>query len=933
MSNADRPNSPRVISVRGARTHNLKGIDLDLPIHRLTVVTGVSGAGKSSLAFDTLYAEGQRRYVETFSPYARQFLEKLDKPDADRIDGIPPAIAVARRPARYLARATVGTISEIHHTLALLFTGLGEVVCRNCGQLVKPATPTSVAHSIDELPEGTRYQIGFPVEILPRTDRGALVASLRADGLTRVLIEGVSRSLDEPGLTLPESGSVDVIVDRLVRGKEATERRIDSLETAFARGMGRCRIIVGDDSRTFLRGWRCGHCGTDHLAPEPELFQYSGPIGACPACEGTGHTLEVDLSRVIPDPSKTIRQGAIAPWANPQYRPFLEMLLAESQSLEIPVDIPFARLDERQRTRVFEGVVGTRFRGIDGFLRELEKRDHKPAVRIFLSRWRGQRTCSACQGARLRPEALAVRIGGQNIAELAALGAHRLRAFLAGIAGAAGEAGHGRVLSQLDRRLSQLESIGLEYLRLDQPANTLSSGELQRVILTRTLASGLVNTLYVLDEPTASLHPREVQPVVESLDRLRLLGNTIVAVTHDHSLIRSAEYVVDLGPGAGDAGGRVLFAGASEQFPAATDSATAEFLSGRATMPALPSRRQVTSRVLELTGARGNNLQAIDVSFPLGVLCVVTGASGSGKSTLVAETLYPAARARLTGEPAAGSPYDQLSITADLAHVVFLDQSPLTRVARSNPVTYLKAFDEIRKTFAATHDARLRNYSAGRFSFNVDGGRCQHCRGVGVLTVDMQFLPDVTVRCPECHGTRYRPEILEIKYRGRNIAEVLDLTVRESFSFFRHRRKVQSRLRPLVEIGLDYLKLGQPISTLSGGEVQRLRFAHFLGKSLAAIARAGKPAHTLFLIDEPSVGLHPADTAKLIESLNSLVDRGHSLIVIEHNPEIMIRADWIIDLGPEGGENGGKIVAQGTPEEVARSSTLTGRVLAARLEL
>ncbi len=925
------------IRLRGLRTHNLRGIDLDLPLNRLIVVTGVSGAGKSSLAFDTLYAEGQRRYVETFSPYTRQFLEKLDKPDADRIEGIPPAIAVRQSPGRHTGRSTVGTLTEIHEALGLLYARVGEVVCRTCGQLVLPASPATVARAIDALPEGTRYEVAFPLDLRPESDRAALVQALRAEGFTRLAVSGQAYRLDDPAVALPEGGAADaeqtvrsaeVIVDRLVRGKDAPQRRIDSIETAFVKGLGRCRLLTAGASWTFVRGWRCSRCGTDHLEPQPNLFRFNGAIGACPACEGLGRTSELDLARILPDPSKTIRQGAIAPWTTPGYRGRLQELLDAAGALGLPVDVPVRNLSPEELRRLVEGVPGTGFTGLEGFFRGLERQSYKLHVRVFLSRWRRSQSCPACHGARLRPEALAVRIGGTDIAALSAMTIRDARAVLGGLKTLRAQPVAAGILAQVEDRLSYLAEIGLDYLSLDRPARSLSGGELQRVVLTRALGSGLVNTLYVLDEPTVGLHPQEVSRLATVLHRLRDRGNTLVVVEHQAELIRQSDHVVDLGPGAGEAGGRLLYNGPLTDFPNADESATSAYLHGRKRVAVPSARRRVTDRKLTLLGARGNNLQAVDVTFPLGVFCAVTGVSGAGKSTLVEETLYPAARQRVKSEAAIAAPYADLLGCEHLADVVFLDQSPLGRSARSNPATYLKVFDEIRKTFAATHEAKLRNYDAGRFSFNVEGGRCHACQGDGFLTIDMQFLPDVMVRCPECRGTRYRPEILEVTYRGRTIAQVLDSTAREAFGFFRHRPRVQARIRPLLDIGLDYLKLGQPAATLSGGEAQRLKLASFLGRSLAALRRAAQPAHTLFLLDEPTAGLHPADLLKLLEALGSLVDRGHSVIVITHSPEVMACADWIIDLGPGAGDEGGRIVAQGTPEDLARSGTATGQVLA-----
>ena len=931
MSTLVKPQPARAIELRGLRTHNLKSIDLDLPLRKLIVVTGVSGAGKSSLALDTLYAEGQRRYVETFSAYTRQFLAKLDKPDADRIEGLPPAIALGQPHGRHSGRSTVGTITEIHDALALLYARAGQVICRNCGHQVEPASPASVSQAIEAWPDGTRYEIAFPLEVGPNTDRAALLRSLLAEGFTRLRVNGQTVLLEGPALDLPDNGAIEVIVDRLVRGKDAGQRRADSIETAFERGMGRCRLIAGDRVDTYIRGWRCAHCGTDSLEPEPNLFRYNSPLGACPVCEGFGRTMELDMGRIVPDPTRTIRAGAIAPWSAPAYQGLLQGLVDAAVPLNIPVDVPFRHLTDLQVQRLVEGVPGSVFTGLKAFFQGLERRSFKPQIRVFLSRWRRYQPCHGCHGARLRPEALAVKIGGHDIAGLAALPIGDVRRFIDGLAALRRQAAADSILAQLDSRLGYLTEIGLDYLTLDRPTRTLSAGELQRALLTKTLGSGLVNTLYVLDEPTLGLHPREVGKLIAIVDRLRDRGNTLVVVEHDHDVIRSADHVVDLGPGAGAAGGQVLYSGPLAGLSRAQGSATGDYLSGRKKAAIAGARRPVKDRSIRLAGARGNNLKSIDVTFPLGVLTVVTGVSGAGKSSLVEETLYPALRHQIANDPDSAAPYSELTVKGAVAGVVFLDQSPLSRSARSNPVTHIKAFDEIRKTFAATHEAKLRNYDAGRFSFNVEGGRCNACQGHGFLTVDMQFLPDVMIRCPECKGTRYRPEVLEVTYRGKSIAQVLDLTAREAFGFFRNRPKVQSRIRPMLDIGLDYLGLGQPVSTLSGGEAQRLKLAGFLARSTAALNRPGAAPHMVFLLDEPTAGLHPFDIVKLLEVLHALVDRGHSVVVIEHNTDLMVSADWIIDLGPGAGDLGGHLVAQGTPEEVAASGTMTGQVLAQAL--
>ncbi|MDR3639643.1 MAG: excinuclease ABC subunit UvrA [Isosphaeraceae bacterium] len=922
----------RWIRLRGVRVHNLKGIDLDLPLNRLIALTGVSGSGKSSLAFDTLFAEGQRRYIETFSAYTRQFLDKLDKPDADRIDGIPPAIAVAQRWSRRSSRSTVGTVTEVHDHLALLFAKLGNVVCHRCGHAVEPATPELVAGEADLLPQGTHYLIGFPLEVRPESDRASLATALREDGFFRIRVAGEVRSLDGSELPLPPAGVLDVIVDRLVRGNESPARRLDSIETAMARGFGRCRVITDESEATYYQGWRCAQCGADYLEPTPRLFQFNNAVGACPTCEGFGRMIDLDLSRIVPDPSKSLSEGAIAPWTTPAYSGMLQELLELAPRLNVPTNVPFKRLTAEQARVIVEGSPAHGYSGLRGFFRWLEKKAYKLHTRVFLSRWRGYKPCLECHGARLRPEALAVKVGGLDVASVSAM---RIRDALRFLEGRQRETRDNpvarRILEQAQRRLDYLERIGLDYLTLDRAARTLSVGEAQRVALTSALGSGLVNTLYVLDEPSVGLHPSDVARLIAILHDLRDEGNTVVVVEHDHDVIRSSDLVVDIGPGAGEAGGQVLFVGPPDRIDDAPGSVTGDFLSGRKRIGIPDRRRAVGQRWLRLQGARGHNLKNIDVAFPLGVLCVVTGVSGAGKSTLVEETLYPALYRRLGGEPIPAEPHTEIVGTGELDEVVLVDQSPIGRSSRSNPVTYLKAFDEIRKVFAATNEAKLRGYGASQFSFNVVGGRCNACEGNGFLVIDMQFLADVMVRCTECHGARYRPETLQVTYRGRNIAEVLDLTAREAFVFFRHRPKVQARLRPLLDVGLDYVRLGQPASTLSGGEAQRLKLASHLATSPAAMVRASGSPRTLFILDEPTTGLHSADTLKLLDALNSLLVFGHSLIVVEHSPEMMASADWIIDLGPGAGDEGGTVVAQGTPEEVAKTNTPTGRVLHARL--
>ena len=915
----------RTITLRGVRVHNLKSIDLDLPHHRVIAITGVSGSGKSSLAFDTLYAEGQRRYIETFSPYIRQFLEKLDKPDAERLDGIPPAIASAQRQIKRSARSTVGSVTEIDHALAILFARMGRVVCPGCQAEVRPANPNLAGQTIEGLPEGTRYQISFPVNPGTHPDPRGLTQSLKQDGFQRVIIEGQTQLIEEVK-EAETSKNWDIVVDRLVLGKETTRRRQDSLETAFRRGGGRCRVHTDTGVLNFESGWRCGACEQDFLAPDPRLFRPSSPLGACPSCQGSGQVNTIDMDQVVSDPSRSLADGAVQPWTSPAYRKWYTALLSWAAQEGIRTDVPFHQIDSDQQHRILTGSNG--FGGLEGFFASLEKKANQRPVRVFLSQWRNLEPCPACHGSRLRPESLAVRVSGKNIAEIMALPIPEARATLEAFE-VSSEGGHAatRILKNVLDRLGFLERIGLGYLSLDRTVRSLSAGEIRRASLTAALGSGLVNTLYVLDEPSLGLHPADLPKLVTAIRRLCNLGNTVVVVDHKEALMRSADHLVDIGPGAGEAGGRVVYSGPPNLAHTAQGSTTGDFLAGRIAAPSSHPRRKPTAEPLKLIGATRNNLKNLDVTFPLGIFCVVAGVSGSGKSTLVEETLLPALLQQLKKQQVSSGSFRKLQGAGSIDDVILIDQSPIGRSPRSNPITHLKAFDEIRRTFASTHEAKLRNYGPSAFSFNVQGGRCTTCEGNGHQVVDMQFLPDVLVRCPECRGTRYRSEILEVMYGGKTIAEVLDLTARAAFGFFRNKPKVQARLRPLLEVGLDYIRLGQPANTLSGGEAQRLKLAAHLAESPLNSPAAGKGPKSLFLMDEPTTGLHPSDICRLLDCLNALVDRGHSLIVVEHSPQVLAAADWIIELGPGPGAHGGQIVAQGTPEQMAKFQTPTGRVV------
>ena len=995
------------ISLRGVRVHNLQGIDLDLPRRKLIVFCGLSGSGKSSLALDTLYAEGQRRYIESFSAYTRQFLQRLEKPEADRIDGIPPAIAVTSRNTSRSSRSTVGTATEASDYLRLLFAKIGRVYCRNCGEEVRCDSPQSTAELLAGLPPQSHFMIAYALHVGPENHFDQVAAGLREDGFVRVVAAGRIVDLTAPGSgdtaiaqsiahqPLPPLSSTNgaaenglyVVVDRLAIGSATDQRIRDSLETAFTKGGGRCYVFVeeagaaeqggayaatedrGNEEQTVPtadcgneksssclgdppsprpspkgrgsislidgRPWRrlgfsmqmgCEDCRLEYPLPEPRLYSFNSPLGACPQCEGFGNVVGIDMELVVPDPRKTLREGAIAPWNTPAYAHELEELLALAPDYDLPVDVPWSQLEQRHLDLIVHGVRERSFGGLDGFFAWLERRKYKMHIRVFLSRWRSYRPCPACGGTRLRPEALATQIGGRNIAEIAAMKVAEAAEFFRKLALSPWQRRVGRMmLEQVQARLGYLEAVGLGYLTLDRTLRTLSGGEARRVALTSALGSSLVNMLYVLDEPSIGLHPRDIHRLISAILQLRNRDNTVIVVEHEEAIIRAADQVIEIGPGAGERGGRIVFQGTPEEIERAADSLTGDYLARRRGIGNGSRRRAPNHGWIRLAGARGNNLKNITVEFPLGVLCLVTGVSGSGKSTLVQDTLYPALCRRLRKDAPKPYPCDDIFGDGQIDDVILVDQSPIGRSPRSNPVTYLKVFDEIRAVFAETVEARTRNYTAGHFSFNVDGGRCGTCHGDGYLQIDMQFLADVYMRCPQCNGARYRDEILDVTYRGRNIAEVLEMTVREAFTFFRGRPKVQARLKRLIDVGLDYVRLGQPANTLSGGEAQRLKLAGYMS--------AAKRGRCLFILDEPTTGLHFSDIVQLLDCFDALLAVGHSLIVVEHNLQMMKAADYIIDLGPGAADEGGQLVAKGTPEMVAHSpGCVTGRFLAEMLQ-
>jgi excinuclease ABC subunit A len=966
--------------VRGARTHNLKNVDVTLPHGKLVIFTGVSGSGKSSLAFDTIYAEGQRRYVESLSAYARQFLERMEKPDVDKIEGICPAIAIRQKNSVRNPRSTVGTATEIHDYMRLLYARVGRTFCRQCTLEVVRETAEIVARRLAELPAGTRVMIGFqiPVVAIPAstakeaaadTDAmdellegveaevlkpsrngngfdaiGETLDTLQRRGYGRLLVEGRGVAFDEIDRTaLKTRTTLDVIVDRLKIEGDLRSRLTDSIETSYREGGGAAfAVVIGGDQGSGIRDqehgaldprspipdpyriefserFECRPCGITYETPQPRLFSFNNPFGACPTCHGFGNIIELDMALVVPDPSKSINLGAIEPWSKPHYRAQLAELKRRARKTGIRLDVPWSELTDEERTFVVEG--DGAYDGIRGFFRWLERKKYKVHVRVFLSRYRGYLACPDCGGARLRREARDVRVGGRTIDAVSALTVREAQQFFADLElGEKDAAVADKVLREIRRRLSFLANVGLDYLTLDRLSSTLSGGESQRINLATSLGSALVGTLYVLDEPSIGLHSRDNRRLIEILQQLRDQGNTVIVVEHDEDMIRVADHVVDIGLGAGEQGGKIVYSGDYQGLLQETRSLTAKYLRNELAIPVPSPRRRGLSHKIRLKGATEHNLKDIDIEVPLNAITCVTGVSGSGKSTLVHDVLYAAIkRAKGDWDRRVGS-YRELLGLEYITDVVLVDQAPIGRTPRSNPVTYLKAFDPIRELFALTKDAKARGLTASHFSFNVPGGRCEACQGEGEVRVEMQFLADVFVPCEHCDGMRFKPQVLEVRYKGRTIHQVLEMTVREALAFFSSSPKVLRRLQVLDEIGLGYLRLGQPATTLSGGEAQRIKIA-------AHLASFGGE-RLLYILDEPTTGLHFDDIAKLLAAFKKLVDAGHTLLVIEHNLDVVKTADYVIDLGPEGGEAGGNVIATGTPEQVAQiEASYTGQAL------
>jgi len=979
------------ITIRGARTHNLKNIDVDIPHNALTVVSGVSGSGKSSLAFDTVYAEGQRRYVESLSAYARQFLERIEKPDVDLMDGLAPAIAIKQKNQTRNPRSTVATATEIFDYLRLLFARCGTVTCLHCGGIVRRDTVDDIVARVLTLPEGTRVYALLPIlrrevkleamqgsavdpsiEVAPTPKKAAkkvakagkkpdvIVAIDLAEPLKERLGElrrrGYNRlwQADEKGgagkiveFSAPESlleldfgatadRPIYVLIDRLALSAEIRGRLVDAIETGYREaGEIVLRTVPREDAEAteslrFSSAFECSDCHRAYREPEPRLFSFNNPFGACPRCQGFGNTIDFDPNLIIPNRSKTLDEGAIDPWTKTKYRAWHGEMKRAAKAEGVPIDVPWFDLTEQQQRFIEEGRGS--WAGVRGFFAELERKKYKLHVRVFLSKYRGYATCPDCRGQRLRAEARAVLLGGKNICEVCALTITEAQEFLESLSLSTSQQEiAGKVLEEVRQRVRFLQQVGLEYLTLDRLSSTLSGGESQRIQLAASLGSRLVGALYVLDEPSIGLHTRDTAKLITIMEELRDLGNTILVVEHDPDVIRAADHLLDLGPGAGELGGHLLAAGTVDEVRENPASLTGRYLSGRASIAVPKHRLEPGREKLVLRGARIHNLRGVDVEIPLGLLCCVTGVSGSGKSTLVHQVLYRALMQALgqdeAGEREMANLYRELSGSQYLNDVVLVDQSPIGRTPRSNPVTYIKAFDAIRELFAAQPDARRKNLTAGSFSFNVPGGRCDVCEGDGTVTVEMQFLADVELPCEECNATRYKASILEVKYRGKNIHEVLGMTVREALVYFAGHPKIVDKLAVLDEVGLGYVRLGQSATTLSGGEAQRVKLAQHLaaarsGSSGGASGVRGEAkraaSRVLYILDEPTTGLHFEDVAKLLAAFHKLIDGGGSLLVIEHNLDVIKCADWVIDMGPEGGSGGGQIVAVGTPEEIVK---------------
>jgi excinuclease ABC subunit A len=934
------------IVIKGAREHNLKNIDVIIPRNSLTVITGLSGSGKSSLAFDTLYSEGQRRYVESLSAYARQFLGLMEKPDVDSIEGLSPAISIEQKTTGHNPRSTVGTITEIHDYLRLLFARIGNPTCYKCGRPITRQTVQEITDKIMELPAGAKFQILSPVISSRKGEYKDLFDKLQKDGFVRVRVDSLTYTLDERiSLDKNKKHTIEVVVDRLVNAPSIKGRLVDSLETALKLSANGTIIVdLIDDNRSivFSELLACPHCGISYDELSPRMFSFNNPFGACETCNGLGYLLEIDPDLLVPDPSVTLFDGAIVPWnaATTMGSWNQQMMLSVCKHFSIPVDKPFKSLTERQKRILLDGAGDEKilmkwqqrsgegfgqfkkhFEGVIPNLLRRYRESTSDEIRRWIEAYMTSRACPSCKGARLKKQSLAILVGRKNIAELSHLSIDAVAAFFSELALAKRQEQIARqILKEINERLLFLVNVGLAYLSLDRASATLSGGEAQRIRLATQIGSRLTGVIYILDEPSIGLHPRDNSRLLDTLFSLRDLGNTVVVIEHDKDTMLSADRIIDIGPGAGIHGGSLVASGTPKEIMSTPASITGMYLSGKKKIPLPVKRRRHNGRFLDILGASGNNLKSIDASFPLGLLVCITGVSGSGKSTLVNQTMYPYLAKKLNGAKIQGLTVRQIKGLQYLDKVIDIDQSPIGRTPRSNPATYTKTFDHIRTLFTMLPESRIRGYTPGRFSFNVKGGRCESCQGDGLIKIEMHFLPDVYVECETCRGKRYNRETLEITFKGKTIADVLDMTVDEARIFFDKIPAIKSKLQVLSRVGLGYIHLGQQATTLSGGEAQRIKLAAELAKR--------STGQTIYILDEPTTGLHFEDILMLMDVISELVDKGNTVVVIEHNLDVIKCADWIIDLGPEGGDKGGRIIATGAPEDIAKNAgSETGKYL------
>ena len=909
------------IIVRGAREHNLKNLSFEIPRNKLIVFTGVSGSGKSSLVFDTIYAEGQRRYVESLSAYARQFLERMNKPDIDFIQGISPAVAIEQKTGARNTRSTVGTTTEVYDYLRLLFARIGKTICFECGKEVKKATTATVSNWLEEQPEDAKFYLAFPLHVHEGTAVKDEIELLKKRGFFRIYFNKKMVDLNEENKLPGKKDDVRIVVERFkVKKGSIRERLSDSIEVTFKEGENRLILINADsgEEKEFNKFYEC--CGIRYEEPEPRFFSFNNPFGACPVCQGFSKTIGIDMDLVVPNPNLSIVDGAIAPWRTTKYSSYLSDLIKNAKQYKIPINVPFKNLTTSQIDLVRKGFGD--YKGIDKFFEKLESKTYKMHIRILLSRYRGYSICSACKGSRLRREALQVKLNDKSIHDIVKIPIEYSLKFFEELQLSEYDMKVGeRILKEIIKRLSFLNNVGIGYLTLDRLSSTLSGGETQRINLATSLGSSLVGTLYVLDEPSIGLHPRDNFKLINLLKNLRDIGNTVLVVEHDPQMMREADILVDMGPKAGIEGGEIIGMGSYEDIIKNENSLTGKYLTGKIKIPVPQKRNTKKTKSILIEGASEHNLKNINVEIPLNKLVVVTGVSGSGKSTLIHDIFYGGLAKYLGKGPSKIGLFNDIKGAEYLDEIEIVDQSPIGKTPRSNPISYIKAYEHIRELYASTHQARARGYKPGYFSFNVPGGRCETCSGDGFIKVEMQFLADLYLECEDCKGTRFKKEIREIAYRGKNMVDVLDMTVDEGLKFFEGNEKIIKYIQVLSDVGLGYIKLGQPSNTLSGGEAQRIKLASHLTSQ-----RERK--HTLFIFDEPTTGLHFDDISKLLDCFNLLLQRGNSVVIIEHNLEVIKCADHIIDLGPEAGEKGGEIVAEGTPEEIVLNErSWTGKYL------